>query len=590
MPNETPNDQFSDNESELLTLGALLDDIKSSETREIELLNCDVENFLERKYDQYSGQPNSSNDMLLEKKLPVRLGNASKELPSRLGNTSKELQTMNKIQPTCADTVFGLRITSPLISSLMIRERMASRKFVTFNDLQNQMLVNDKTSDWVVAGVITSKETKVSSKSNTYTIWKLSDLKGDMKTVCVLLFQDAHKELWKTLQGSCVAILNPTFSENNASGKDIACLSINSAKKVLLLGKSKDFGICKAKKKNGDACKNIVNLYECDFCVFHMQKEYKKVSMSRDFQKQSVYKTHGRQFDNDVKRNAKFNSIKLKQKDRLIMDSLQHTNSSSIVHKPMQTNTAKSGVQDLGSKDPIASKRESLYSNRTSATTFSECKISVVDSHSFAKQRAIDMLKKKPLEKVNPNSIRGTTGGKKRALEALNGNEEKRQKIDETRKLHFTSIIETTSGHSDLIDLRNKQEEDKYFNKLEKKEALEEKMLKTYKLSCKAVVCKVCKYTAFSAADRCKEERHELKIIEGVKRFFQCKDCGNRTTTLFKLPKFSCSNCSSSRWERCSMLRDKNVNDFSKQLSLRGDEEKFLGSASSKVNMNLLMP
>lgn len=208
----------------------------------------------------------------------------------------------------------------------------------------------------------------------------------------------------------------------------------------------------------------------------------------------------------------------------------------------------------------------------------------------MAKQKAFEVIKKCPIKKVNPNSIRGSMEGKKRVLEVLNNSKiQKRRRIVENHDSRISGIFETGSSHRDLVNVRQKEEEEKYFIKFEKREAMEEKMLKTFTISCKAVVCKDCKYTSFSAADRCKTEKHSLKIIDAVKRFFQCKDCGNRTITLFRLPKFSCSNCKGSRWEGCAMVRDQKSNDSSTPLSIRGDEEKFLGSTLSKTNINLLV-
>jgi len=52
--------------------------------------------------------------------------------------------------------------------------------------------------------------------------------------------------------------------------------------------------------------------------------------------------------------------------------------------------------------------------------------------------------------------------------------------------------------------------------------------------------CMQCKYTAESTAERCISEGHNIKIHKAVKRFFKCRDCGQRTTSLNKLPKVAC--------------------------------------------------
>ncbi|XP_055543509.1 protein MCM10 homolog [Wyeomyia smithii] len=219
-----------------------------------------------------------------------------------------------------------------------------------------------------------------------------------------------------------------------------------------------------------------------------------------------------------------------------------------------------------------------------------------------SRQKALEVLKKKPLEKSNPNFIkhRGSEAGKKRALEKItsldqseSNNNAKKLKLDDKeqkRREWIEKIMKTSSSHTDLIQAHEEEQQEKYFKDLERKEAMEEKMMNTFKIACKAVICTRCKYIAFSAADRCKEERHELRVRDAEKRFFKCADCGNRTVTLHRLPKTSCRSCQSSRWERCAMLKDKNGLQVGAGLSIRGDEEKFLGGCANTANLNLLVP
>lgn len=213
------------------------------------------------------------------------------------------------------------------------------------------------------------------------------------------------------------------------------------------------------------------------------------------------------------------------------------------------------------------------------------------------KSKAAEILKKKPLEKANPNFVkyRGTTSGKKRALDeigVIDDNQTKKQKLSDEaerfRNERIKTILEAKSSHTDLIDKHQNDQQDQYFSKLEKKEAMEEKMLNTFKVDCKAVICLTCKYTAFSAADRCKDERHPLKIIDGQKRFFECEDCGNRTATLHRMPQLSCKNCQSSRWKRAAMIKERKSERIADKLSIRGDEETFIGNlGSTGGNINL---
>lgn len=215
----------------------------------------------------------------------------------------------------------------------------------------------------------------------------------------------------------------------------------------------------------------------------------------------------------------------------------------------------------------------------------------------FAKSKASQLLKRKPIEKSNPNfnRHRGTEAGKKRAHEVLQGQDgtstAKKQKITEAaekfQRERIQTMINAKSSHTELIEAHHSAEQDKYFDRLEKREAMEDKMLNTFQMDCKAVVCQTCKYTAFSAAERCKEERHPLRVIDAQKRFFECQDCGSRTATVHRMPQMSCKNCQSSRWKRAAMIKDRKSVRVGDQLSIRGDEETFLGSGGHSGNLNL---
>ncbi|XP_005184561.1 protein MCM10 homolog [Musca domestica] len=729
---------------------------KEAESRMEEVDSSDdeeVRNFLERKYNEYGSDVNKKlkqqNDARKEARVEKEVDAMIKEKESGIPKSSLNIHIKNQHNPVkrqslitnsfkakvsneettaagkgkslneqaflssgssqCSvymDPVFGLRIINPLISSSLLKERMAGRQPVAFATIARHIQTGDLTKDWVIGGVLTHKgPTQKTKKDKPFCIWRLSDLRGEIKTVSLFLFGSAYKDLWKTAQGTCLAVLNPTVFEKRSENTDVACLSIDTAAKVMILGQSKDLGACKAVKRNGEICNALVNLSECDTCVFHVKQEFSK--MSKRSELQSANAGRGLQdLRNKVLGKSEVfyggqsytavpakKSAKLSSKDNQRLSNLSEYAISpfagSVNHesKPktgvttipyaaregpvskiacnveagrkqrlkdlerlqiLQAESAKTGAsspsspaapstpQSVKSRDSIFSKQQTstpAAGKQTSPTTSSSSLSSSFSSASdkfknrefsfttksptlskdnfslevnigerrasLAKQKALEILKKKPIQKIDPNSTRGTREGKRRAIDDLNekfmSNDAKKQKLDEEerekeRKSRIQRIMDATSSHTNLIDMREREEQEKYFSKLEKKEALEEKMLSTYKMACKAVICKTCKYTAFSAAERCKQERHPLKVVDAEKRFFQCKDCGNRTVSVFRLPKTCCSNCNGSRWERCAMIRERKVATGAQELSVRGDEEMFIGSISGKANLNLAVP
>uniref|UniRef100_A0A6E8VWS7 Protein MCM10 homolog n=1 Tax=Anopheles coluzzii TaxID=1518534 RepID=A0A6E8VWS7_ANOCL len=704
----------------------------------------ETRNFLERKYNQYGRQ---INDLLKTKEAEKtdqalstwvdrklwQINRSSPQTPSagtggaaeqsntpvtkaagQLG-TSKPSSTATQspaskgsiptvFQATVhTDPIFGLRIVHPLISSQTLQERMEGKRAVPFMRLRNFIETVDLQQDWAIGGVLISKSpTKTTSKGKQFSIWKLSDLHGDIKMVTLFMFGQAYKDLWKTAEGTALAVLNPNVLNNNNEKSIEATLSIDRATKVMVLGQSRDLGTCRSRKKNGDRCTAIVNMGKCEYCVYHIKQEYNKASnrgglltstggrglnemRNKVLGKNEVFYAgqsfsavkavkHPKQIEKDRNRMMTLSdyfrspfegasggsgtsgaaspssssssslpsyraaalvaakppkssasrvelNVEQRKKDfqrlqslGVSTESLQALKSSTPATTPSQPNTvSQSG--GTPSSNSLATRKFSLetvpkLSRDSFDIDFTAKKVSLKQALQ-SRARAAAIIKQKPLEKANPNFIkyRGTEQGKKRVLEELSKsnvatpdgeeNAAKRPKLqpseedekERARKEHMARIIAASSSHQDLVVARENEHQEEYFKSLERKEAMEEKMLNTFKIACKAVSCAQCKYIAFSAADRCKTEGHQLRVHDAEKRFFRCADCGNRTVSLFRIPKVSCKACQSSRWERCAMMREKRGIQVGDVLSIRGDEEKYLGSlAGASASLNLLVP
>lgn len=262
----------------------------------------DLQNFFERKYNEYGRDINTMLKRSDAARMDSIVGNevgknlrqsnfTTRSVPEKSfgqrATTSIKAPVPSKPEKAeniYTDPIFGLRLIQPLISSTALRERMMGRRAVEIRYLQNHLATADLSQDWCISGVIVNKgPVSTSNAGSQYVIWRLSDLKGDMKTVSLFLFKSAYKDLWKTAQGMIIAVLNPqVFSRKDNNGE--SSLSIDSAQRVMILGRSKDFGICKSKKKNGEPCTAIVNLGVCEFCVYHVKQEYGKMSGRSELQ------------------------------------------------------------------------------------------------------------------------------------------------------------------------------------------------------------------------------------------------------------------------------------------------------------------
>ncbi|ETE61690.1 Protein MCM10-like protein, partial [Ophiophagus hannah] len=177
--------------------------------------------------------------------------------------------------------------------------------------------------DWVTFGVIIKKMTPQSTNNGkTFSIWHLNDLRDFSRSVSLFLFGDVHKEHWKTNQGMVVGLLNANQMKPKEGSGEV-CLSVDHPQKILILGEAMDLGTCKARKKNGEPCTQMVNQSECEYCHYHIQSEYRKRSSKRA-ELQSTFST-----TRAPKRIAKRN---LGLKEKLCQDGFYYGGVSSAAY------------------------------------------------------------------------------------------------------------------------------------------------------------------------------------------------------------------------------------------------------------------
>ncbi|XP_077566223.1 protein MCM10 homolog [Stigmatopora nigra] len=176
----------------------------------------------------------------------------------------------------------GLRLRKPRVSSSEMDRKMAGRRLIRLSQvperLQREKLEDN---DWVTFGVLVHKATPQSSNSGkTFSVWKMNDLHNLDVFVSLLLFGEVHKEHWKTEPGIVIGLLNPNTMKQK-DGYDGVSLTVDHPQKLLLMGEAQDYGKCKAMKKNGEPCSQLVNMFECDYCQYHVKAQYKMMSSKR---------------------------------------------------------------------------------------------------------------------------------------------------------------------------------------------------------------------------------------------------------------------------------------------------------------------
>ncbi|XP_035770556.1 protein MCM10 homolog [Neolamprologus brichardi] len=520
----------------------------------------------------------------------------------------------------------GLRLRKPRVSSSEMDRKMADRRLIRLSQLPERMAREKlEDSDWVTFAVLVNKATPQSNSSGkTFSIWKLNDLHNLEVFVSLFLFGEVHKEHWKTETGTVVGLLNPN-SMKQKEGYDGVSLTVDHPQKVLLMGEAQDYGICKGVKRNGEPCSQIVNMYECPYCQYHVKAQYKKMSSKRA----ELQSSFSGRAPSKVMGKGKAGGLR----ERICQDGFYYGGVSSAAcaasltaskpNKPTQKTLDKlfvRGSAQLGqdclmspkaaSEVPTASQSPAAPHTPTLGRGFSKGDdILFFDTSpppapspstlnlSAAKLAALKRLRAKDtgLVKEDPNAVKRKRSDsseinarveRNRTSPSASANEEeepvqkkKREQLDYVQSEEFQKILKAKSRHGIILQAAEYQLQERYFSVLVKKEQMEEKMRNIREMKCRAVTCKKCSYTYFKPADRCVEENHDLRWHEAMKRFFKCP-CGQRAIALDRLPHKHCSNCGLFKWERDGMLKEKTGPKLGGELLLpRGEEHaKFLNS------------
>lgn len=193
-----------------------------------------------------------------------------------------------------------------------------------------------------------------------------------------------------------------------------------------------------------------------------------------------------------------------RKKDIERLKQLQGTDTPQLLLTPKFEKEKQSLQSGKESLKPAAQRDMNFIPKLTSDNlTFSFSVPVTKNKNDFLKQKAADILKRKPLESSNPNLIkyRGTDAGKKRIADEINSsfeNDPKRAKLtpDDTaqqKKEFIKNMMNAKSSHEDMSENMEREKQAKCFDRLEKKEAMEERMANTMeiKVKCSLVVLNI---------------------------------------------------------------------------------------------------
>lgn len=145
-----------------------------------------------------------------------------------ISKTKSDIKQLKVARPVAAATssdstytsMFSIRVVKPLVSSTTIEQMVEGKDVVQFIKLKYYITKKSFDKDWVITGVITNKFSKTSQAGNLFTIWTITDMQHDMRTVGIFLFGNAQKQMSKLTVGTAVGILNPSILEKKSGSKD----------------------------------------------------------------------------------------------------------------------------------------------------------------------------------------------------------------------------------------------------------------------------------------------------------------------------------------------------------------------------------
>ncbi|ESW09341.1 hypothetical protein PHAVU_009G119500 [Phaseolus vulgaris] len=182
----------------------------------------------------------------------------------------------------------GLRIRNQLLTPAELKEHFSDIRFVRLSVIKNSLIGDTLSGSWATVGVLTEKGSqRTSSTGKNYCIWKIGCL--DETTVSLFLFGDAYQRNMQEQAGTVFALFNCTVRKDNA-GTGFS-LSIYSARQIMKMGTSVDYGVCKGKRTDGMACTLVINKRHGTYCKYHKSKASENYSTMRSELKGGNLKT-----------------------------------------------------------------------------------------------------------------------------------------------------------------------------------------------------------------------------------------------------------------------------------------------------------
>ena len=138
-----------------------------------------------------------------------------------------------------------------------------------------------------------------------------------------------------------------------------------------------------------------------------------------------------------------------------------------------------------------------------------------------------------------------------RAAQKVIENKRKHAQIQEDAEIE--ALLNKKSSHAEEAEDEWMERFQRKMKKLEGQEYYAKKNSEVTSLQVRAFTCIQCNLHTEEAPHLCRQKGHKVSMIKTTKRFFACKGCGTRASTLGSLvPAHRCSQC---RFEHIFLAR-----------------------------------
>lgn len=335
-------------------------------------------------------------------------------------------------------------------------------------------------------------------------MWTLADKQG--AEVRLLLFGEAHSAWWKCeAEGYVVGVRD--FStlqqqQQQSAKKEAVSISVSSADQAWRLGRSDEVAQCDAIKRGGERCTKAV-VSPAVYCDFHAPRAAKEAKRKRP---------------------------------------------ESLAPERMLS-CARAQGSGAGRKQLVGAAKAAA--GRLEAQPKAVQLEQAVDEEEVAGKLAKRAREEPPTDpngtRYQPATLSLKVAGRQGVASGGKSARQRENKGGFAEMMHgkLPEKAPAKRAHDDEIERR--------LNELSKREKLQEQAAGTQSIAVRAFRCRECSTLSQSRPRACEEVGHSVHPERAKKRFFSCRQCGWRASSLnARLPREACQ-CGESDWERAGM-------------------------------------